>query len=73
MATLLECLKPLPPDMVMRDLSAVRNEVALVSEHIARLGRDEEGYEVREERRNYGKDKFKVIGLIGGLTVYRQV
>lgn len=52
MATLLECLKSLPPDMVMRDLSAVRNEVALVSEHIARLGRDEEGYEVREERRN---------------------
>ncbi|CAI10402.1 hypothetical protein p1B209 (plasmid) [Aromatoleum aromaticum EbN1] len=73
MATLLECLKSLPPDMVMRDLSAVRNEVALVSEHIARLGRDEEGYEVREERRNYGKDKFKVIGLIGGWTIYRQV
>lgn len=73
MATLLECLKSLPPDMVMRDLAAVRNEVAPVSEHIARLGRDEGGYEVRDERRNYGKDAFKAIGIVGGLTIYRQI
>jgi len=73
LATLLECLKSLPQNLVMRDASAIRNEVATVSEHIARLGHDEDGYEVREERRNYGKDVFKVVGKVDGLTVYRQV
>lgn len=73
MATLLECLKSLPPDMVMRDLAAVRNEVAPVSEHIARLGRDEDGYEVREQRWNYGKETRKVVRRVGGLTLFRQI
>lgn len=39
-ATLRECLQSLTGDMVMRDLAAVRDEVAAVSEHIARLRKD---------------------------------
>ncbi|MBU9360765.1 hypothetical protein KTE52_31060, partial [Burkholderia multivorans] len=56
MATLLECLRSLPGELVMRDLAAVRNEVATVAEHIQRLGRDEDGYQVRTESHNYGRD-----------------
>lgn len=73
MATLIECLNTLPPEMVLRDLSAVRDPVASAADHIARLSHDEEGYEVREEPYNYGKGRRKVIRVVGGLTVYRQV
>ncbi|KQR77052.1 hypothetical protein ASG35_12340 [Burkholderia sp. Leaf177] len=73
MSTLLECLKSLPDDLVMRDLAAVRNEVATVAEHIARLHRDEDGYEVRKESRNYGRNEITAVGLIGGPAMYRQV
>lgn len=73
MPTLRECLSSLPSDMVMRNLAAVRNEVASVSQHLDLLSHDEDGYEVREERRGYGKLSFKVIGIIGGLTVFRQI
>jgi len=72
-STLLECLKSLPDDLVMRDLAAVRNEVATVAEHIARLHRDEDGYEVRKESRNYGRNEITAVGLIGGPAMYRQV
>lgn len=72
MSTLLECLKSLPPNLIMRDLAAVRNEVAPVSDHIGRLHRDEDGYEVREELRNYGRVKIKAVGVIGGPTIFRQ-
>ncbi|MFP3637455.1 hypothetical protein [Paraburkholderia sp. SIMBA_054] len=57
----------------MRDLAAVRDEVATVSEHITRLGRDEDGYEVRKESRNYGRNESTAIGVIGGPAMYRQV
>jgi len=57
----------------MRDLAAVRNEVATVAEHIARLHRDEDGYEVRKESRNYGRNEITAVGLIGGPAMYRQV
>jgi hypothetical protein len=57
----------------MRDLAAVRNEVATVAEHLARLHRDEDGYEVRKESRNYGRIEITAIGLIGGPAIYRQV
>jgi hypothetical protein len=57
----------------MRDLAAVRNEVATVAEHLARLHRDEDGYEVRKESRNYGRTEITAIGLIGGPAMYRQV
>lgn len=73
MSTLLECLKSLPDDLVMRDLAAVRNEVATVAEHMARLHRDEDGYEVRKESRNFGRNEITAVGLIGGPTMYRQV
>ncbi len=73
MPTLLECLGSLPGDLVMRDLAAVRNEVATVAEHLARLHRDEDGYEVRKEPRNYGQTEITAIGLIGGPAMYRQV
>jgi hypothetical protein len=71
--TLLECLGSLPSDLVMRDLAAVRNEVATVAEHLARLHSDEDGYEVRKELRNYGRTEITAIGLINGPAIYRQV
>jgi hypothetical protein len=73
MATLLECLHGLPPELVLRDLSAVRDEVATVAEHIARLSFDQDGYEVRKEPRNYGQSETLAVGLIGGPAVYREV
>lgn len=57
----------------MRDLAAVRNEVATVAEHVARLARDEDGYEIRTEPRNYGRTSTTAVGLIGGPAVFRQV
>nr|WP_241023845.1 hypothetical protein [Burkholderia sp. Ac-20365] len=69
----MECLKSLPGELVMRDMAAVRDEVATVAEHIARLRRDEDGYEVRKESRNYGRDETTAIGLIGGPAMYREV
>ncbi|GLC97725.1 hypothetical protein Tamer19_71340 [Cupriavidus sp. TA19] len=51
MATLIECLKTLPADMELRDLSATSKPVATVAQHFARLKRDEDGYEVRDEKR----------------------
>lgn len=73
MATLLECLRELPADFVMRDLSAVRDEIATVGEHIARLPFDQDGYEVREEPRNYGQSTTIAVGLIKGPAVFREV
>jgi len=57
---------------MMRDLAAVRDEVAPVSGHIARLSKDEDGYEVRKSRRNYGRTELVEVGLIGGPTIFRQ-
>ncbi|KVU25134.1 hypothetical protein WK65_14270 [Burkholderia ubonensis] len=73
MATLLECLRELPADLVMRDLAAVRDEVVAVATHIERLHRDEDGYEIRMESRNYGRNELVAVGLIGGPAVYREV
>ncbi|KWI32015.1 hypothetical protein WT71_10390 [Burkholderia stagnalis] len=73
MATLLECLHELPVDLAMRDLAAVRDEVATVATHIERLHRDENGYEIRTESRNYGRKELVAVGLIGGPTMYREV
>lgn len=73
MATLPECLRELPADLVMCDLAAVRDEIAMVAEHIERLHRDEEGYEVRKESRNYGRNELTAIGLIVGPAMYREV
>ncbi|KVC79518.1 hypothetical protein BGV71_11410 [Burkholderia ubonensis] len=73
MATLLECLRELPADLVMRYLAAVRDEVATVAAHIERVHRDEDGYEIRKESRNYGRNELVAVGLIGGPAMYREV
>ncbi|KVL93108.1 hypothetical protein WT02_18100 [Burkholderia stagnalis] len=73
MAPLLECLRELPVGLVMRDLAAVRDEVATVATHIERLHRDADGYEIRIESRNYGRNQLVVVGLIGGSAMYREV
>ncbi|WP_049096874.1 hypothetical protein [Burkholderia cepacia] len=73
MSTLLECLQSLPGDMTMRDLAAVRDEVATVANHIERILRDEDGYEVRKESRNYGRSELTAVGLIGGPAMYREI
>ncbi|WP_275526837.1 hypothetical protein [Burkholderia cenocepacia] len=73
MATLLECLRELPADLMMRDLTAVRDEIATVVAHIERVHRDEDGYEVRKESRNYGRNELVAVGLIGGPAIYREV
>ncbi|AOJ64670.1 MULTISPECIES: hypothetical protein [Burkholderia] len=73
MATLLECLRELPADLVMRDLAAVRDEVATVAAHIERVHRDEDGYEIRKESRNYGRNELVAVGLIDGSAMYREM
>lgn len=73
MATLLECLRSLPSDLVMRDMAAVRDEVATVASHIERIGHDEDGYELRKESRNYGRNELVAVGLVGGPAMYREV
>lgn len=73
MATLLECLRELPAEMVMRDLAAVRDQDATVAEHIAKVPYDQDGYEVRHEPRNYGRSTTLAVGLIGGPAVYREM
>ncbi|WP_080421759.1 hypothetical protein [Burkholderia ubonensis] len=73
MAALLECLRELPADLVMRDLAAVRDEVATVAAHIERVHRDEDGYEIRKESRNYGRNELVAVDLIGGPAMYREV
>lgn len=73
MATRLECLHQLLSDLVMHDLAAVRDDVATVSEHIQRLSRDEDGYEVRKESCNFGRSELTAVGLIPGHAMYRNV
>jgi hypothetical protein len=73
MSTLTECLRSLPGDLVMRDLSAVRDRDATVAEHIARLGGDEDGYEVRHGPRNFGKGASIAVGVVGGPAILREM
>ncbi|WP_410199278.1 hypothetical protein [Burkholderia cenocepacia] len=72
MATLIECLRELPSDLVMRDLAAVRDEVATVAEHLQRVRHDEDGYELRKQSDNYGRNELRVIGLIRGPAMFRE-
>lgn len=73
MATLQDCLRELPGDMPMIDLPAPGNcVVRTVAELLERNQRIEDGYEVRDEKYAYGKKTRKVIGVIGGFTIYRQ-
>jgi hypothetical protein len=73
MSMLLECLRSLPGNLVMRNLAAVRDQDATVEEHIAHLSRDEDGYEVRHEPRNYGRSTLLAVGLIGGPAIFREI
>lgn len=76
MSTLLQCLESLPPELVLRDLSAVRNETATVADHITRLlphQQESDGYEVRRESRNFGQSSAVAVGLVRGPTVFREV
>lgn len=57
----------------MRDLAAVRDEVATVEADIECVHRDQEGYETRMESRNYGRNELTAVGLIGGPAMYREV
>lgn len=73
MATLQDCLKQLPADMQMIDLPAPGTTVIRsVAELLERNPRIEDGFEIRDEKYDYGKKSRKVVGLIGGLTIYRQ-
>jgi hypothetical protein len=73
MATLQDCLKQLPTDMQMIDLPAPGTcVVRTVGELLERYQRIEEGYEIREEKYNYGKSTQKAVGVIGGPAIFRQ-
>lgn len=43
-----------------------------IGELLERSHRIEEGFEVRDEKYDYGKKTRKVIGVIAGFTIYRQ-
>jgi hypothetical protein len=73
MSTLLDCLRSLPADLVMKDLSAVRHEIGTVAEHITRVPVYGEGYEVRKEPRNYGRHETLAVGPIGGPAIFREL
>ncbi|MDF0506628.1 hypothetical protein POK33_38400 [Burkholderia cenocepacia] len=73
MATLLECLRELPAKLVMRGPAAVRDEIVTMATYIERLRRDEDGYEIRMESRNYERNELVAVGPIGGPAVYREV
>lgn len=61
MATLHECLKQLPPDMLMKD--GIRGEIKPVSEWLNQ--KDEGGFELGEARSNYGKARHAQIYVPG--------
>jgi hypothetical protein len=71
MTTLIACLKSLPQDLQMINLAAVSNQRATVAEHLLRVVRDEDGYEVRKERA-FGRDS-SAVGIVGGPTIYREI
>ncbi|EPG8944080.1 hypothetical protein L4Z64_001487 [Pseudomonas aeruginosa] len=56
----------------MIDLPAPGRVVLTVGELLAKYSRIEVGYEVREEKFNYGKNTRKAVGVIGGPTIFRQ-
>lgn len=70
-----ECLAQLPDDLRMIDLVATgRDNVRTVAELREIYGgpRDEDGYEVRMGKRNYGRETVVSLGIIGGPNVFNQ-
>ena len=67
-----ECLRQLG-DLPMFSLASPRTwrDVRTASEW-AQEGSPEEGYEIREERYDYGRRSRTVVGLVGGPTIYRE-
>lgn len=55
----------------MGDLAAIRDEIATVAAHIKRVHRDEDGYGIRKESRNSGRNELVAICLFGGPARYR--
>ncbi|HHL3045701.1 TPA: hypothetical protein ACQ49P_005738 [Pseudomonas aeruginosa] len=73
MATLQECLRELPAGMQVIDLVPPGcGIVRTIGELLERSHRIEEGFEVLDEKYDYGKKTRKVIGVIAGFTIYRQ-
>lgn len=67
-----ECLESLPLDMVMIDLAEISSRNRKTVVRLLETVRDEPGMEVRQEKYNYGRETRAVIGLIGGLTIFRE-
>lgn len=67
-----ECLAQLPGNMMMIDLPAPGHVVLTVAELLAKYPRIENGYELRDEKYEYGRKTRKAVGLIGGSTIFRQ-
>ena len=72
MATLHECLKRLPPNMLLVNLAAVTDRKRAAAEWLDSV-RDEDGYELRDRKTNYGKDKVVSIGIVGGPNLFNQL
>ncbi|HCF3018593.1 TPA: hypothetical protein NIB55_005863 [Pseudomonas aeruginosa] len=72
MATLQECLQQLPGDMLMIDLPAPGHVVLTVAELLEKHQRVEHGYEIRDQKYNYGKNTLKVVGVVKGPAIFRQ-
>lgn len=72
MATLQECLAKLPSDMLMRDLPAPGRVTATVAELLVKYHRVEDGYEIRDEKFDYGQTLRKAVGVIGGPAIFRE-
>ena len=72
MAKLLQCLQSLPANMILRDLGCVPSKIGKVDVHIARVENDPDGFEIRKERRQHGRE-LTAVGVIGGPIVYRQM
>lgn len=67
--TLHECLRQLPPAMRMR--SHLDGSIRTVAELLTT--RDEGGMELIDQKRNYGRDTYKVIIAPGVGMVYSEV
>ncbi|NGQ95481.1 hypothetical protein G3578_09985 [Brevibacillus sp. SYP-B805] len=70
---LIECLNQLPDEMGLIDLTETGKKVKTVKEIKSELKNpNEDGYELRTNKYNYGKDIKFSIGLIDGPNIYNQ-
>lgn len=71
MSTLHECLKQLPPDMVMRDHVQLGEKTPVTVKELLDTVNDEGGYRIVERKYNYGKTT-KMAVVTGGMTLYSE-